>query len=156
MTGRAGNNLVRALQRESRFAVIERLCLAPFCGGMTAVAAFSQPALMWVELLVTVEADRRCLAKSLLFRMASVAWDALVRVDQLEIRLIVVECLSVELIDVGAASLVLGVALIALQCRGSPLPSVKSLLLGAVVRDILVAIETEPGLRMSRERLVAF
>lgn len=73
MAGRAGNIPVPALQRELRLAVIERLCLAPFCGRMAVVAAFSQPALVRIDFPVAIEADRRRLAESLLFRVASIA-----------------------------------------------------------------------------------
>lgn len=151
MTGCAGDVLVCALQRELRLAVIERLRLAPLCTRVAVVALLAQPALVRIDLLVALETDRWGLAKPDVFGVASVARHADVRGDQFEVRLAVIECLAIELPDIGATSLVIRVTLIALQGRCALVASVKPGARHAVGIDLLVAVETQPGLRTSRE-----
>ena len=70
MTGGAGHVLVSALEWKFRFAVIERLCLAPFGGGMTAVTFLAEPPLMRIIRFVAIETNRRRLVKRLFRGMA--------------------------------------------------------------------------------------
>lgn len=144
-----------ALQWEFRLTVIERLRLAPLCTRVAVVALPAQPTLVRIDLLVALETNRWSLSKPNVFGVASVAWHANVCGDQFEIRLAVIECLAIELSDIGATSLVISVALIALQGRCALVASVKADARRAVGIDLLVAVETQPGLRTSREWLVA-
>jgi hypothetical protein len=57
VAGRASDVLMSAFEGEFGFAVIERLGAAPFRNRMTTVA-FLQPALVWIDPLMTIETQR--------------------------------------------------------------------------------------------------
>jgi hypothetical protein len=67
----------------------------------------------------------------------------------------VVERLAVELHDVGAATLAIGMAMIAVLPRGAGLASVQPFSSLAIRRDLFVAGEAEPRLRLAGKSLMA-
>lgn len=141
MTGCAGNVFVGALQRELGLAVIERLYLPPLRLAMTSFALFAEPPFMWVDRLVTIEAPPRRLSINRLRQVTGLATDGLVCVLELKVRKVVIECFSVELIDIGSSPFVVGVTVPALllQClRLSPVETPPRL---AIRRGLLVAVE---------------
>ena len=76
------------------------------------------------------------------------------RVFQRVVRKAVIKCFSVELIDVGFATFVVGVTMPALLLQRIGLQPVESFPRLAIRRGFLMAIEAELGLRLSRKRLM--
>ena len=70
-------------------------------------------------------------------------------VDQFEVCEIVVEGFAIELTDVGVATLVIGVALVAWQRCCAALSAMKSMLSRSIGGDLLVTIQAQPGSRIS-------
>jgi hypothetical protein len=155
MARRAGDGAVRGLESEFGRVVVERLRRPPGGLAVAIVAPLAEAPLVPIVRLMTVEAAPGCVAVSCRLRMAAAALRRLVRVPELEIRKRVIERLAIELHDVGISPLVVGVTVGAVLPRCIRLTPVKSPGHLTVRRDFLVACEAEPGLRPSRERLVA-
>jgi hypothetical protein len=117
MAGCASDILVRAFQSKFRLAMIERLRIAPFYDRMAAVAPLTKPTAMRIDLLVTFETGRRSLAKFDFCDVAAFARYIPVSVDKLVVGKLVVECLTVELVDVGTTSFVVCVTLFAFKLQ---------------------------------------
>ena len=109
---------------------------------------------MGIDGAVTGDAGTGCFAKFLLGGMASFAAHGCVSAFQWEVGRGVVEQLAVELHDIGCATFVVGVAVLAVG-RGCVLvATVKPARLRAIGEDVLVAIEAEFGLRLALELFV--
>jgi len=147
---------VCTLERKLGGVVVERLDLAPFGFAVAIVAFFAKAPLMRIFRFMTVEAASGRLAKFHRWQVAPCARHRLVRVAELEIRECMIERLAVQLHDVGIASLVIGMAMVAfLLCRIWLAP-MESLARRAIRGSVLVAVEAEPRLGFSRKRLVTF
>ncbi len=156
MTGLAGDILMRAFQRKFRLAVIEWLRVAPFCRRMAGLAFFAESAFVAVVFLVAVKADRGRLMKRLFSRMARLAGDRLMGIDELKIRQIVIETIAVELHDVGRAALMIGVTMPTLEFERIRLAPMIACMRFTIACDVLVACNTQARLAMRAERLVTF
>jgi len=73
---------------------------------MAIVALFTEAAFVRLDLLVAVETKAGRLSECHFFKVASVALDVFMRAIEPKIRKSVIECLPVELNDVGSAPLV--------------------------------------------------
>jgi hypothetical protein len=155
MARRAGDGAVRGLEREFGRVVVERLRRPPGCLAMAIVAPLAEAPFVAIVRLMTVEAAPGRVAVFCRLRVTAVTLRGLVRVSELEIRKRVIERLAIELDDVGIPPLVVGVTARAVLPRRIRLTPVKSPGQLTVRGDFLVACEAEPGLRPSRERLVA-
>ena len=155
MAGGAGDLGMCADQREPRLGVVERLDAPPCLLAVAAVAFLAEPPFVRVRSLVTVEALARCVAEFHGRAMAPLAACRLVRALELEVRESMIERLPVELDDVGAAALVIGMAgsAFGLRCIGPA--AMEAAPLFAVRRNFLVAIQAQSRLPWPREWLVA-
>lgn len=95
---------------------------------------------------MTVEAAARRATESDRGLMAAVALRSLVAALELEVRKRVIECLAVELDDVGSAPFVVGVAIPALLAEGVGLAAVEAFSLLAIGAHVLVTRNTKQGL----------
>ena len=77
-----------------------------------------------------------------------------VLVPELEIRKCMIECLAVQLDDVGVSSLVIGMTMVAFLFCGIRLAPMESLACRTIRSNFFVALKAEPRLGSSRERLV--
>jgi hypothetical protein len=145
----AGDIAVCALERESGPVVVERFYATPCRLSVTIVAPFAKTALVRIVRLVTLEAASGCLAELCRLRVTADALHGLVSSSELETRKSVIECLAVELDDVGISPLVIGVTMGAfLFCciRLTPMKSLDQLTIGG---NFFVARQAEPRLRFS-------
>lgn len=127
MTGGAGDGLMSALERKPGRVMIEFPNLAPCNLAVAILAFFTKASLMRINGLVTVEAASRRLAEFYGWRMTAGARHRSVRVPKQKIRQIMIECLAIELDDVGVSSLVIGVTMVAFGFCGVGLVAMKSL-----------------------------
>ena len=155
VTGRAGHRLVRRLERKPGLGVVERLDAAPSLLVVASAAFFAQPPLVGFDRLVTIEAAPGRFSERDRLHMAAVAACGLVSALELEVCERVVECFPVELDDVGASPLVVGVTMPAIAFRRVGMTPMESPGLRAVGRDDLVTRQAKTRLRLPRERLVA-
>jgi len=135
----AGDGSMRVAERKLRGVVIERLGAAPFSLAVAFVARIAQPALVRILCLMTVNAAPWRIAKFGLPGMTAVALHRDMRVMQREIRKGVIEGFAVEQDNVGFATLVIRVAMIAVPLGGIRLTSVKSLARRTIGGNFLVA-----------------
>jgi hypothetical protein len=154
MASGAGHGLVCALEWKPGRAVVEWLDLAPSRFAMATVAFFAKAPLVRIVRLMTVEAASGRLAEFCRRRVTAAARNRLVRVSELEIRRCMIECLAVQLDDVGASSLVIGMTMVAILLCGVRLTPMKTRARRTIGSDFLVTPKAEPRLGLSRERLV--
>ena len=126
MARRAGDILVRTLQRKSGLAMVERFCASPRGFAMTIVARFAQTPLMRIVRLMTIEAAPRCVAELYILCVTAVALQGLVGVPKLEIRGCVIKCLAVKQDDISIPPLVISMTISAFLFRCIRSTSVKS------------------------------
>ena len=128
---------VAVLQRKTRLRVV-KACLFPRAFAVAGLALRAELALVRVVLAMAADARRRRVAMLGLRAMAACAPDLLVLAAQLKVGLRMVERLFVEHHDVRIATLMLGMAKVALELLETP---VKARLGAHVAGHFLVAIE---------------
>ena len=106
---------MRSRKRETRLRMIEGANLAPALLAVAALAGISKPSLMLVVLAVAVDALARSRPELRFWLVTAFAGYLLVAACKLKIRESVVEGLLVELHDVGAAPLMLGMTAVAVR-----------------------------------------
>ena len=122
---------------------------------MAVVTIFAKAPFVRILLLMTIKAATGCLAELFRWRVAAGARHHFVSVPEFEIRKRMIERLAVKLDDIGISSLVIGMTVAAFLLRGIELATVKSVVFLTIRGNLFVAIEAEPRLRLSRERLMA-
>lgn len=156
MTGGAGDILVRALQGKPRLAMIEGFRITPLHDRMAVIAPFAEPAAMWIDLPVTFKTGRWSLAEFDFWSVAALAGHALVGVDKFIVGRIVVECFSIELVDVGSAAFVVSMTLFAFPLQRLRLPAMDTTVRHTIGGDVLVTVQAKFRLRVPREWFVTF
>src|SRR5215472_5399065 len=141
VAGRTRNGAMRAPKRKLRLVVVVRLDATPGGLAMAVLAYFPQSFLVRIIPLMAVKAAPRRIAKLHRLYMTAVAQYDLMRFPQLKIRKSVIECLAIELHDVGISSLVIGVTMCALQSCRIRLSPVESLMSQPIRADFLVACQ---------------
>ena len=141
MTCGTGDFGMGADQGEPRLGMIERLDAPPVFLAVAALAFLAQPAFVRVRRLVAIEALARGCSEFDRRKMAALAARRLMCSFELEVRESMIECLSIELDNVRATALVIGMACptISFRCVG-PTPVEPASLL-AVGRNVLVTIQ---------------
>jgi hypothetical protein len=110
----ARNIAVRAYERKPRLAVIEGFHLAPTVFAVASITLLTQTSLVWINGSVTVDAAGRCDTEFGIFCMTAIAARSFMATCEREIGERVVECLPIQLNDIGCAPLVFHVAMLAL------------------------------------------
>lgn len=132
---------MRAPERELGLVVVVWFDAAPRRLTMAILAYFPEAALMGITRLMAVEAAPRGIAKLHRLQMTAAAQCGPVRLTQFEIRKGVIECLAIELHDVGISPLVIGVTMRALLLCCIRLSSVQSLVCQPIGSDFFVACQ---------------
>lgn len=99
-----------AVERKFGLAVIEGFGFRPCRFIVTCRAFLAEPAFMGIVFFMTIETPRRGFAIHLPLGVATLAWRCRVCAFEFEVGWCVVERFLVELHDIGAAALVVGVA----------------------------------------------
>ena len=155
MASGATDVLMGAYKGELRLGMIERFDRAPGFLAVAAIATHAQPPLVRIVGLVTIDATTGGGAIFHFRLVATVAGSRRMGAFQFKIGRCVIEGLAVQLDDVDATSLVIGMAVPAILYGCVGMPAVKSKLLLSVAIDLLVAIDAETRLRLPHERLMA-
>src|SRR5262245_13835662 len=157
MTGGTTDILVGTIEGKLRLAMIVCLDAGPADLTVAAIARLAEASLVWIAVLVTIEAPSGRAAKGDRGRVATAALHGSVCALDLEVRRSVIERLSIELDDVGTSPLVLGVAVPAIPAQGIGLAPVKSFPLLAVCCNVLVVVasEAKTSLRLPGKRFMA-
>ena len=150
-----GDRAVRALEWKPGRIVIERLDPAPSGFAVAIVAFFTEAPFVGVFRLMAVEAVSRRIAEFCCRRVAAGARHRLVGVAKPKIGLNMIEGLAIQLDDVGVAALMIAMTMGAFGLCGIRMAPMESLAGQSIRGGFLVARKTEPGLRFSRERLMA-
>jgi hypothetical protein len=153
MANCAGDVAVSALERKFGRAVVERLHLPPRNFAVAIVAFFAKAPLVWILLLMTVEAATGGLPEFYRWRVTAGARHRLVRIPKKEICEGVIERLAIKLDDVGITSLMICMTMVAFLFR-IRLASMKAPARRAIHRNFLVAVQAAPRLGFPREGLV--
>jgi hypothetical protein len=155
MAGRADHFSVRAFERKLRFRMVERFGAPPRLFTVASITFLTKVALVRIGFLVAADALTGRIAELYSGHMAPRATDLPMGPFDFEIREGVVECLPVQLDNIHAASLVVGMAGPAFSGTGICAPSVKSALLLTIRRDFFVTRQAQLRLTRFGERLVA-
>jgi hypothetical protein len=150
-----GDRAVRALEWKPGRTVIERLDPAPSGFAVAIVAFFAEAPFVGVFRLMAVEAASRRIAEFCCRCVAAGARHRLVGVAKPKIRLSMIEGLAIQLDDVGVAPLMIGMTMAAFGLCGIRMAPMESLAGRSIRCGFLVARKAEPGLRFSREGLMA-
>jgi hypothetical protein len=115
------------LEGELGLVMIERFDTLPCRLDMAIVTCLSKAPFVWIARLMTIEAASGRVAELDRLRMTAAALHGFVSIAQLEIRKCVIECLTIELNDVGISPLMIGVTTGAFLLRCLRLTPMKSL-----------------------------
>ena len=146
---------MRAFERKLCRVVVERLDARPGVLAVAALARYTEPALVRIDRLMTIDASAGHAAELGGGCVTPAAGDRGVSALQREIGKVVIERLTIELDDVRAAPLVIGVTVFALLLHRVGLASVITPARQAIRRDLLMAGETQIALRLTGKRHVA-
>jgi hypothetical protein len=138
---RTWNVAMRAPERKLGLVVVVWFDATPRRLTVAILALFPKATLMRVDRLMAVEAAPRGIAKLHRLQMTAATRCGLVRLAQLEIRKGVIECLAIELHDVGISPLVIGVAMRALLLCRIWLSSVQPPVCKPISRDFFMACQ---------------
>ena len=155
MAGIADDGAMSAHEPKPGFVVIERFDATPRCLAMAALACLAKTAPVRINGLVTVEAASRRVAQLYALQVAASTLHDLVCVLEHEICERMIEGLAIELDDVGAAPLVVGMTMVAIEVSRLRLTAMEAATQQAVRRGIFVTSQAAPRLRGARKRLVA-
>lgn len=128
----------------------------PSLDAMAFVAGLAQPLLVRVVFVMTVIACRKRITVFGIFLMAAGAGKPQMGAFQRKIGLMMIECIRVEMHDVGIAPYMLGMACLAGQFVNIFNATVKSLVMFYIRRYFLMAVEAQMLLCGFFEGLMAF
>lgn len=155
MAGFAVDFLMSSDQLEFRLRMIVWFDVVPGVFIMAALAFLTELSFMRFVRLMTIDAKVRRFPICDISLMTTLAARGSVCAFQAEIGKVVIEGFAVELHDIGIASLVLGMAVIAFLVGRIGAAPVKALFLLSVGCDLLVTVHAKPHLRSLRKGLMA-
>ena len=129
--------------------MIECLDARPTIGVVAALARFAKSTFVRIDCLMTIHAQAGRIAEFRRCIVTLVAGDRDVSTVEREIRETVIKCLSIELNDVRAATLVISVTISAFLFHGVRLASVIAQVRQPVRGNLFVARKTQVTLRLS-------
>ncbi len=155
MAAGAADQLVCAIECEFCLTMVENFDWSPTRLGMTGLAIFTEPALVWLARFVTINAADRGRTEFDAALVTTLAARSAVCTVEREICFGVLESTAIQLNDIDVPALMIGVAIAAITLERRIVAPVKSPLLLAILCHVLVAIEAKLGLRLTREGFVA-